>query len=112
MGGKNQFKDSWLRNDSYKSCLEQKSMYIGRCKACCKDAIVENMEESASKNHAKPGSKYDFQIQGIKQGNNSLSMLHYIQKFPEQTSVHLQIVQKLKGLSFLFQLKLLRLDGL
>ena len=56
-------------------------MYIGRCKACCKDAIVENMEESASKSHAKPGSKYDFQIQGIKQGNNSLSMLHFSVRF-------------------------------
>ena len=32
----NQFKDSWLCNDFYKSRLECKSMYKATCKVGCK----------------------------------------------------------------------------
>ena len=51
-------------------------MYIARSEACCKDISIKNMEEKASKSHAKPGSKHDLQIQGTKQGKDSLSLFH------------------------------------
>ena len=50
----NQFKDSWLCNDFYKSRLERQC--IKQHVKCVVNICVEKTGESALKSHAKPSS--------------------------------------------------------
>ena len=44
------------------------------------------MRESACRSYSNPCCKHNLQIQRMKQGKDLSSMLHYIQKIPEQNS--------------------------
>ena len=58
MPRKSKFLDSWLKNPRYSSWIAPgKADTLVRCKWCCKDVDISNMDESALKSHMK-GKKH------------------------------------------------------
>lgn len=69
------------------------------------------MRESACRSYSNPCCKHNLQIQRMKQGKDLSSMLHYIQKIPEQNSAF-SSSSKIEELIFPFSAKTLRLERL